>query len=490
MKTNALLLLMSLLLFASCQSDDSDLEVSVFTEEVVFTSGEKVILTGRILTSEDVNVSEHGFHISDNEAFTNPITITLGQRSTPGRFVGEYNDLNIELAYYCRAFIVQGGEEKHGNILNFSTLSPRLIDFEPKEGVKNNRVTIEGVNITSDAIVLWNDKVITPSAIIEETFIEFSVPTAEVVPYAQIRVVAQGDTLSVPGRFEYIYGGWEEGGMIVDTNKNNNHIYFEDAEYFYYGLGINREFLGPSPKIFRLHKESLTRDVLNHNGLATEGSFYTTNGYFGGGSLNLVKNSDPSLLNNSEFYRLDGDATIQLKDVPRLLYKAVAYGHEDYVYVYGGEQQGRDRNTNVYRYDIASNNWNLMTTSPYGPLNEYPHFTVGSVNYFITEEGIMHGHDVMSDTWDTYASYPEEVKKDGINVVLNGLVYVGLQDISRKVFEYNPTENRWRKKKSNPTLDPSETLGTWIDNNQITIMRTNNGSGEDRFFWIFDPSVF
>ncbi len=489
MKLNALLVFILFLLFTSCESDDPELEVSVYTEEVVFTSGEKVIMTGRILSSENVNVSEHGFHISESEDFTNPSTISLGERTVPGRFVGEFIGLSIDLDYYCRAFIIENGVEKLGNVLDFSTLNPRIVDFSPKEGVQNNKVVIEGVNLTSDAVVLWNNQVLTPNSIIEESFLEISVPSPVNVPYAVIKVISQGDTLTFQDRFEYVYGGWEDGGMIVDTNKNNNHIYFEDMDYFYYGLGINREFFGPSPKIFRLDKKTLVRDVLGHTGFATEGSFFTPNGYFGGGSLNLVKDSDPTILNNSQFFRLNGDETVQLTDIPKLLYKAVAYAHADYVYVYGGEEQGRDRNTNIYRYDIANDNWNLMGSSPYGPLNEYPYFNVGSINYFITEEGQMLGHDVINNTWETYASYPDDVQEDGINMVLNGLVYVGLQDISRKVFEYIPSEDRWRKKKSNPILDPSLTLGSWIDDNKITIMRTNTGSGEERFFWTFDPSI-
>ncbi len=490
MKSNALLIFVILILFTSCETNDPDLETSVFTEEVVFNSGEKVIITGRILSSEIVDVSEHGFHISENEDFTDSKTIFLGQRTLPGRFVGECAELNINLEYFCRSFIIESGVEKIGNVLKFSTLNPRVVDFAPKEGFQNNKIIIEGVNLTSDAIVLWNDQIITPNEITEETFIEISVPAPANNPFATLRVVSQGDTLNLEDRFEYIIGAWEDGGMIVDTNKNNNHIYFEDLNYFYYGLGISREFNGPSPRIFRLDKNTLTRDVLNHDGFATEGSFFTPNGYFGGGSLAIVKEAHTTLLNNSQFFRLDGDGTEKLKDLPALLYKAVAYAHDDYIYVYGGEDQGRARNTNIYRYDIANDNWDNIGNSPYGPLNEYPFFRIGNKNYFITESGQMHSHDVNNGQWEIQATYPEDVKKDGINVVFDGFAYVGLQDISRRVYEYLPNEDRWKRKKSNPNLDPSVTLGSWINNNKITIMRTNTGDGESRFFWIFDPSIF
>ena len=487
MKTNILLVFALFMLFTACESNDLDVELSVYTEEVVFTSGEKVIMTGRILSSENFNVSDHGFHISENEDFTDSKSISLGERTIPGRFVGELEGLSIHLDYYCRAYIIENGTEKIGNVLQFSTLSPRIVDFAPKEGTQNNRIIFEGVNLTSDAIILWNDQTITPNEITEESFLEITVPAPVDLPYAEIKVVMQGDTVVIEDRFEYIIGGWEDSGMIDDPVENHNHIYFEDNDYFYYGLGVSREINAPISNIYRVNKTTLERDEINHDGLESEGSFFTTNGYFGGGSLFFVLDPDPTLLNISQFFKLDGDKTRLLKNVPALLYKAVAFAHEDYIYLYGGEDSGRARNTNIYRYDIQNDNWDNIGDSPYGPLNEYPHFKIGSKNYFINETGQMMSHDVNSDIWETLANYPEEVEKDGINVVLNDLAYVGLQDISRRVFEYLPSEDRWKQKKRNPNQEQSKTLGSWINDNKITIMRTDSQDGESRFFWTFDP---
>lgn len=490
MKTNTLLAFIVFLLFSACESNDQDIEVSVFTEEVVFTSGEKVIMTGRVLSSDNFSVTDHGFHISENEDFTNSKIISLGEKSIPGRFVGELDGLSIHLNYFCRAFINENGTEKTGNVLQFSTLSPRLIDFVPKEGTQNNRVIIEGVNLTSDAIILWNDQTIIPDAITEESFIEMSVPAPSNLAYAEIKVVIQGDTIVLEDRFEYIIGAWEDSGMIDDPVENNNHIYFEDNDYFYYGLGVNLVTEEPISNIYRLNKNTLERDEVTHNGFAVEGAFFTPNGYFGGGSLNFVLNADPTLLNVSEFSKIDGDGTIELKNIPALLYKAVAFAHEDFIYIYGGEDPGRQRNTKIYRYDIQNDNWVTIGNSPYGPLNEYPYFKIGSKNYFISESGQMRSHDVNSGAWEVLANFPEEVEKDGINVVLDDLAYVGLQDDSRRVFEYIPSDNRWKQKKSNPNPEPSKTLGSWINNDKITIMRTDAKDGESRFFWTFDPFAF
>jgi len=490
MKSNFFFVFTLFFFFVSCESSDPDIEVSVYTEEVVFTSGEKVIMTGRILSAENVDVSEHGFQISENEEFSDAIVISLGARTVPGRFVGEIAELSIHQDYFCRAFIVENGSEKLGNTLEFSTLSPRIVDYAPKEGTQNNRITIEGVNLTSDAVVLWNDQVITPNKIIEESFIEITVPAPIDLPYAVLKVVSQGDTIELEDRFDYIIGGWEDTGTIEDPVENGNHIYSEDDQYFYYGLGVSRKINAPISNIYRVDKNTLERDEINHDGLAVEGCFFTPNGYFGGGSLDFVLDPDPTLLCISQFYKIDDNGTTRLKDIPALLYRSLAFAHEDYIYVYGGENIGRDLNTKIYRYDIQNDDWEIMGESPLGALNEYPYFRIGDRNYFIYENGIMLSHNVATDQWEAHKEFPEDVKKDGIHVVLNGLAYVGLQEISRRVYEYLPDEDRWKLKKRNPNQEPSITQGTWTKDNKITIMRTDDVTGEMRFFWTFDPYFF
>ena len=484
-----LIFLLSILLMA-CETSDIDVEVSVFTEEVVFTSGEKVILTGRILATDDVSVSEHGFQISENEDMSNPELISLGERTIPGRFVGEFDQLSIHLEYYCRAFIVENGTEKYGNVLEFSTLAPRIVDFAPKQGNQNNRIIFEGVNLTADAIVLWNDKVITPNSIEEESFLEITAPAPEDLPYAEIKLVMQGDTIVLEDRFEYIIGTWEDGPVISDGTRVDNHIYFEDEDYFYYGLGVDKAIKNTISNIFRINKSTLEVDEVSHAGWAAEGSFYTTNGYFGGGSLNFVLDSDATLLNFTKFFKLEGESSVELESIPAQLYKAVAFAHENFIYVYGGENVGRERNTKMYRYDISNDSWQDMGDTPIGPINEYPHFRIGSKNYFIDEEGKMMSHDVSTNSWEAMADYPDQVGTDGINIIFDNKAYVGLQNISRKLFEYLPEEDRWREKKRNPNLDPSNTLGAWTTDETITVLRTDSQFGITRFFWILNPTAF
>lgn len=475
--------------FTACEKE-SLLSPSVFTEEVVFSSGEKVILSGRILSNEDVFLEDHGFQISESAEFTTNLIVSLGERLVPGRFISEYMDLEIQTDYFIRSYILLNGETIAGNTLMFSTLKPKVIDFSPKEGVQNNKITIEGVNFTKDAFILWNGEKINVNSVDEESFIEFTVPGISDFPYADIQLVNQSDTIQIEDRFEYIIGEWTDGGILDDPFNNIEHIYFEDEDNFYYGLGLSTEVSGSSQKLFQLNKETLDRTEMFFTGDVPIGAYYTKDGFFGSGSVQLVRNSDVSLNLLSGFYRYQDGSIIQLANSPVLLYRAAAISTGDAVYLYGGENEDRVPNSKIYKYTTANGEWVEIGMSPKTPFKSFPYFSLGDEHYFVFEDRSMMSYNIISNSWSSKADFPNEVERDGIALELNGRGYVGLQDISRRVFEYLPNDDRWRKLKTVSDISPSITLGSWVKDDKITVMRSNFGNGESRFFWTFDPKVF
>jgi len=463
---------------------------SVFTEQVVLTSGEKVILTGRILSNEDVLVEDHGFQVSETEDFSDILTISLGERSVAGRFISEYSELNIQTDYYVRSFMLLNGETITGNMLLFSTLQPKVLDFSPKAGKRNNRIIIEGVNFTSDAYILWNGTAITPNSIEEESFIELTVPQIGTLPYAIIEVVNQNDTILIDERFEYIIGEWTDDVTLDDPFKNIDHIYFEDESYFYYGLGLSTEVSGPSNKLFRLDKETYERTLVPFLGQTPVDAFYTNDGYFGSGSVRNVINGDLTLDLLRDFYKYENSGIVQLSDIPVALYKAAAISTEDAIYVYGGETVSRELNTAIFKYTKTSDSWNEIGDSPMSLLNDFPYFSIGDNHYFIEENSTMMSYNVNTQLWTERAAFPNDVQADGVAIELNGFAYVGLQDITRRIFEYLPTEDRWRNMNTVSDINPSLTLGSWTHNDKVNVMRVNFGDGEDRFIWTLDPFAF
>ncbi len=478
-----------LLALFSCDSEDPNITVSVFTEEIVFTSGENAIFTGRLLSTGQVTVEDHGFEISETESFSNPITISLGEKTFPGRFVGEVSMLNIKSNYFCRAYATRNGVQTLGNMLGFNTLSPVAFDFEPKEGNPNNIITVTGLNFTTDSKILWNDQEITPENIEAESIITFKVPAIGTIATADIKVITQGDTLFLSDRFEYIIGEWTDQGTSDDVLKNNNHFYTEDASFFYYGLGNTSEFQNPSNRIFQIDKTTLERTEMLFSGIGVEGAFYT-DGFFGGGSQLLVRNSDENLITTNAFFSINDSGIEPLASAPKFLYEAVAFSDDEYVYLYGGEDENREDNTTIFRYNIANDFWQPIGESPLSPRNGYPYISIGEENCFILPNGMFTCHDPINDVWNNRQSFPEEVKENGMIEAIDGSIYAGLQDISRKVYEYIITEDRWKRKTSIPQFNPFSTLGSWVSGNEIFVMQVNFPEGQDRIYWSFDPEAF
>ncbi len=432
---------------------------------------------------------DHGFQVDTDSSFSSPQVISLGARDIPGRFVGETDNLDIHLDYYCRAYITASGETKIGNVLSFSTLSPRAVDFIPKEGTLNKTIILEGRNLTADTKVLWNNMEIIPDNITAETFLEFKIPAIEDTHIVHLKIVAQGDTSAFNEPFEYIVGTWNNEGQMDDELKNVRHIYFEDGDEFFYGLGITSEFIGLSPKLHVINKNTLIRTTILFNGTPAEGAFFSAT-YFGGGSVGRVRDSDPTLPNTSEFWKYENQSFTQLPNIPAFLYQAVAIATNGKVYVYGGEDQSRNRNTGVLVFDINSNSWSASMDAPISPLNSYPYFHLDGSNYFITEDGVTHKHDLSNDSWDTVTDYKQVPKENGISIVLNDKAYVGLQGGDRRVYEFSSTEDKWRTKKSLPDNNPFTTIGAWAHNDKIYIARVGDGLGFERVLWSFDPVDF
>jgi hypothetical protein len=475
------------LLFLSCNKEEIATDVSVFTEEIVFSSGETAIMTGRVLAQGVVAVEDHGFQIATDVNFTNPVTISLGEKGIPGRFVGQTSDLNIRVAYFCRAFIVVDGETKTGNVLEFSTLSPKVLDFKPKEGTLNTTVVAEGRNLTADTRILWNGQIVTPEKITSETFVEFKVPAFNGVPVIDVRIVSQGDTLEFNRPFEYIIGLWTNEGALDDPDHNTRHIYFEDGDDFVYGLGLARGHMTSLVQV--LDKNSLQRSTITFPGTQVEGAFFNET-YFGGGSTIKVPSPTAQLPLSKEFWKYENQGFIRLEDMPVALYRAVCLKAGNKVYVYGGETSARDKNKFIYEYDINTDTWEAVSAYPFSPLNAYPAFHLNGFNYFVADDGQTYRHDYLADVWTTVANYPNIPTKEAVTVLFNGQAYAGLAGTERVMYTYSPSEDTWRTKRGVPELLAFNTIGAWTNNGKIYVMRTESGDFENRQLWSLDPDGF
>lgn len=478
-------------MLSACSTDDKEITASIYTEDILFSSGDRALMTGRVLSVDDLNIIDHGFEVAKSEDFSQAINLSLGSKDQPGRFVGEVKDLETTESYFVRAYMDIGAGVEYGNVLSFSTVASRIIDFEPKFGNANMTITVEGANFTSDSYILWNDLQITPTDIRDESFIDFKVPAIDMSSTATIKVVSQNETLSFSEEFEYIIGEWKEIGTIDDPYKNNRHVYFEDQNSFYYGLGVSAEFDGVHGNLYKVNKSTLERELISNVVPAREGSFFTSSGYIGSGSNIFVKNSDNTLNLNGEFYKWDGNTAIALANIPKALYRASAVEIGNSIYVLGGEDLQRNDNYQMFRYDISSDVWQALGDAPIKNYSYLPYFGIDNSIYLISESGEMYAYDTQADNWERKASYPDVVQLLGESIVIGNKAYVGLQDNSRKIYEYLSEEDRWKNLKSfNAFTQPTTSLGHWTSDDKIYLMRTNFGSGTERYFWEFDPYGF
>ena len=409
------------------------------------------------------------------------------KKTIPGRFVGQTDQLDIHLDYFCRAFIVTAGETTFGNVLPFRTLTPQAVDFNPKEGTQNTNMLVEGRNLTADTKVLWNDMVIVPDNITAESLVEFKAPALSGNPLATIRLVAQGDTATINDPFEYIIGQWNEEGPVNLPTKNMRHVYFEDGDQFIYGLGIISSEV--TRDVYVLDINSFQRTNLSFPGTPVQGAFFDKK-YFGGGSINNTIFNGVQLNLSSEFWKYENQDFIQLQDMPVPLYRAVCLVVGDRLYLYGGEIENRQRNLAIYTYDIDQDTWSPLSFAPISPLNSLPAFNLGDYNYFVTENGTTYRHDYLNDEWEVVADFPIDPQDYGVSLTLNGQAYVGAQGSDRRMYTYRPADNTWRTKTSIPVLMPFTTGGGWADNDKIYVIRAEDSGGLNTVYWSLAPEAF
>ncbi|NNE29628.1 MAG: hypothetical protein HKN16_08325 [Saprospiraceae bacterium] len=484
-----LVCLFSLLLVTSCSEDEGGDTLGVVTEEIVSTSGERVILTGRILSQVEITLEDHGFEISSEESFSNPTILSLGERDRPGRFVAETGNLSIEENYFSRAYLINNGEKMFGEAVPFSTLSPQLVCFSPLIGRENTSMTIQGNNFTEDTKIIWDGTEITPSEINFESFLHFSAPAINQNTLIEIQVVSQGKTLTFSEPFEYIIGKWDLVRPFEDQLGKSEAVYFKVGEEFVYGLGHAIPTFSLMDFFKVLDVNTLDTTNIFFPGTAVEGAFFS-GPYFGGGSIQRNRPVDPVLFNTTAFWKYDNQSFELLADVPAALYQAAAIQAADKLYLYGGETTDRKPSTETFIYDIPGNSWTQGTEAPFSPRNSYPSFNYNGSNYFIAKDSTFYRHDLGLDTWEVIGEYPYEVKEYGIVQQIDDIVYIGMMGSSRKLYGLQVDGLKWIPKRTPQEVNPYFTISAYTHNGEIFVFRGLQPEGFDRSLWKLDPKAF
>jgi hypothetical protein len=472
-------LLLFLFLFSSCE-EEVDSEALVFVEDVIFVSGEILRITGRVVSSGTVTITDHGFQVAENPEFTSPIIISLGERSIPGRFIGTYEELPSGTDFFVRAFLINKGETSVSAALEFSTLDSELINYTPVFERAGQTITINGKNLTRDSEVFFGSQKALILEFNNEAEIKVRAPNPEIGEYmVPIRIINDGKENVFDQNFEYIIGKWQLETIYPGNEGFTRNIYFQHEGILYSGMEDN----GSNVQLFwKYDLLSKSWQEKNFNGpyLRSPGVF--DGGFFGGGL-------DNNALSN-EFWTLDQSGNFLAQgNVPFKLVQHVSFRVGDELFVFGGKNESRGDNNRIRKYNFVSKEWVELGTMPIITSSTLPKFNKGNQMFFVTASNELWKYDSNTMQWQQMTSYPGAKGAIGGGTI-GEYAYVGLGNNTREMYEYNFALDYWKQKSIIPGFNSDLTLGWYTVDDKIFVLRKVSLGSEAPKMYKFEPFNF
>lgn len=350
----------SLTIFISCIQAEE--ESVILTEGVLFLSGERVRLSGRIYSNAGSEVSEHGFEIDVSEIFNNPEIIKIGSKSTLGAFIGESNQLVSDQNYFYRAFAIIDDAIVYGTIKSFLTLNSSLSSFSPHFAYTGDRLKIIGANFSSKIKVFFGDKEAEIIGIDLESIIEVRVPDIGSSTQVFIKVSDGISDIMFDTPFEYVFGKWNQISEFPDDLRFFESIGLTKEDHFIFGLGRNHNGSEINNTIWDYDLALDTWVQLPFAGAPVRGAFYNNGGYFGAGAIEWQFQTAPTMSN--EFWNYENGALSYVGQVPFALYKAISFYYQNNVFVTGGFDIKGNESFSTFMYSELTDTWITLDNAP------------------------------------------------------------------------------------------------------------------------------
>ncbi|GMQ28827.1 IPT/TIG domain-containing protein [Algoriphagus confluentis] len=445
-------------------TEEVDTPIIVATEDVLFVGGTNVRLSGRLITNREVTATDHGFLISESEAFSSPITISLGTKDGPGRFIGETSGLRIAQQYWVKAFSEVDGEQLFGAAVPIRTLTPQLDGYFPNFSRAGELLTIEGRNLSEDTQVFFGTQEAQIVSNVFESRLTVRIPPATENSLVPLRLQIQGEIFEFPQPFEYQAGRFTLVGLFPESFRIYNTVSFTNQAGFHVGLG-NVRLSSSYSKIQRFDPSTLSWSEVNFPGNPRSFAF-ATSGYLGGGAVELGFNSFEF---DRSFWQINGSTFEQLADLPFQGREQLAMEINGELFVMGGIDPGAN---DIWKYSPNTKSWAKVATAPFVLHAGTPHFVYQNKGYVVNTSGQLFEFDSQLLSWNFKTVYPGSLGEGyGMAAIDGNKAWVGLYRRSQEIFELDLNTFSWKAKNPFEGFPRSINLGSFVYQGEIYILR-------------------
>jgi hypothetical protein len=478
--------LLSMLLLGGCEEVEEP-SFSILTEEIVNVSGERAIVLGRLIAFENIPFEDHGFYFSRDTNFDQPIILSLGETSRPGRFLGEVDGLELGVEYFVKAFGEKEGEVIFGNVISFITLDPALERFAPMTQFPGEEISIFGRNFGDDTEVYFDGQ---KAQVIEVVFgfrVRVRVPPMMGNPSVELKILTRGIELIAAEPFNYATGTYENLGIVIEDFVLVDNIYFQQGDRFFAGLGIDIS-ARPSNHIWEFSPGQSSWQRTSFNGVTQRKAANSRTGYFGGGVQTPQLGGD---LLNDNFWYFDGDKFNTIPSPPISIVDGLGFMAQGRFYIAGGTF---GIGSQVYRYDPATSLWQLRPNLPYNVDKSMVHFVHNDQLYIINKNKALLRYNLETAQSTVISEYPSPFIENfsdtgGLSVVVGDKVFIGLYDNNEDMWELDMNTLIWSRK--NRFSGPNRgRIAAFFELEGILYFLRYYTINPGMEFWKFDPNGF
>ena len=455
------LLFLSLL---ACNQED-ETPILVATEDVLFVGSDKIRISGRLLANREVLAGDHGFIFSTTASFTNAITLSLGEKVQPGRFIGEKNEFDLGQTYFVKAYADVEGQRIEGEVIELSTLNPSVTGFTPSYGIAGQELIIEGKNFPEGTKVFFGNQEAQVLQNLFESKLIVKIPAATGQVLATLKIKAQDTQIILPNPFEYQAGKYTKisdfpGGLRIYEN-----ISFANASGFHVGLGKVR-FGENYPGFQRFNPSTGTWTEVSFPGNLRQYAFATPS-YLGGGAIEITR--DVFQFDRS-FWKINGSEFERLGDLPFTTRDALALDWNSKLLVFGGLDAASFL---VRMYDPQEAKWVNKQNAPFLLGRTGAAFVWENRIFVLSTSGQVWEYNPNQDSWQQRTTYPGRLGQGyPIAEVIGKKAYLGLFRATQELWELDLETFKWKSKNQMVGLPQSITSGHFQYNGSIYFLRT------------------